>query len=175
MIELRSVDGVQTVAGYVVPWGETIRIAGTDEVFIRGAFDDWFARYPPGQTSKRVALNIQHNMTVPVGTMTATENRAAGQWAEFRFANTPDARNAAQLVHDGVIGGFSLEFRSHDLETMNGRHEVRSADMMGVGLVTCPAYDGAVFTRSANRAILDQWRAEINAARRRLQQIGMEL
>lgn len=171
LIELRSSGSKKTLRGYVVPWGETIRIAGTDEVFRRGAFDDWFARYPPAQTSKRVALNIQHNMTRPIGVMTRTENRAAGQWAEFRLAGTDAAAEAAQLVSDGVLAGFSLEFRSDDGLSRSGTHEIRDAEMLGVGLVACPAYDGAVLTRAANAQTLDHWRGIITTAQQRLDQL----
>lgn len=161
-IELRTDGHYQHLAGYIMPWWEEIEIFGTTERFAPGAFDAWIRKYGPAaskRSSKRIALNTQHNKDNLIGVMTATENRQAGQWAEFRLANTPRAKEAAQLVTDGVLGGFSVEFRDKIARTDG---TVERAELTGVGLVACPAYDGATLQRSYNKTRLAEWQAIIN-------------
>lgn len=149
----------RVLAGYVMPWNETTKVGGRDESFRRGAFDGWFDRYPPGGSqSKRVALNLEHNRKSPIGVMTYTENRAEGQYAEFRLADTPSAREAAVLVDDGVLGGFSVEFKRNRPALPDGT--ITDADLVGVGVVSCPIYDGAVLFR-------DAWHEKRHAQRER--------
>lgn len=151
LLQLRAEGANSKLSGYLVPWRETVTIHGRPEVFHRGAFDEWFDRYPAGGSqAKKVALNLEHNRKTPIGVLTATENRHAGQYGEFKLANTANAREAAQLVADGVLGGFSIEFKNAQ-PAADG--SITKADLVGVGVVACPVYDGAVLTRSYNREL----------------------
>lgn len=149
----RAGDGASpgTLEGVAMPYGETMKIAGFRERFEAGAFQ------PLGD----VLCNWQHSRGRPLG-------RTGGRGLELHdgphelratltLPDTSDGRDVAVLARQGVLTGFSVEFRAleetidpHVLRRRADVRVVKRARLVGLAIVDSPAYVNAQAALRAN-------------------------
>jgi hypothetical protein len=88
-------------------------------------------------------VNIEHDKTRPVGTMTTTED-AEGLLAEVQVANTSAGNDVLEEADAGLRTGISVELDKPVVR--NGR--LMSGTLAGAGLVADPAFPSAQLTAS---------------------------
>lgn len=88
-------------------------------------------------------VNIEHDKTRPVGTMTTTED-AEGLLTEVQYANTTAGTDALEEADAGLRTGISVELDKPVVR--NGR--LISGTLAGAGLVADPAFPSAQLTAS---------------------------
>lgn len=144
--QVRAADDAaapRTVRGLAVPYGVEIEL-----------FDGYFETIAPGALAPRAedatSLKLVYRHDEPIGLITSVTETPKGIEIEARFSDTQTARDAYQLVRDGVIDRLSIGFiplafdRSEDEA---GTHTIiTSLDLREVSLVPFPAYDGATVT-----------------------------
>lgn len=136
-------DAPRTVRGLAVPYGVEIEL-----------FDGYFETIAPGALADRAedatSLKLFYRHNEPIGLITSITETAEGIEIEARFSDTQAARDAYQLVRDGVIDRLSIGFVPLAFERTEdeaGVHTtITSLDLREVSLVPFPAYDGATVT-----------------------------
>lgn len=136
-------DAPRTVRGLAVPYGVEIEL-----------FDGYFETIAPGALADRAedatSLKLFYRHNEPIGLITSITETAEGIEIEARFSDTQAARDAYQLVRDGVIDRLSIGFIPLTFERTEdeaGLHTtITSLDLREVSLVPFPAYDGATVT-----------------------------
>jgi HK97 family phage prohead protease/HK97 family phage major capsid protein len=153
-IEVREVTGLQvreaeggewTVEGVAVPWDQPTFIGGGyREQFARGAFSD----YAGGATLYAAHGHLRGDL--PIGRITALEEREDGAFISARISQTSTGRDAYTLLRDGVVDRFSIGFEPVEQETRSddsGDVVVRTkARLREVSIVGMPAYENAAVT-----------------------------
>ena len=125
------------LVGTVIPYGERAIIGGRfSEEFTAG-----------GVQLGDVVANVMHVRERPLarlGTgLTLTDGDRA-LTARLELPDTQEGRDTATLVRQGVLKGFSAEFRAIR-DRWEGTHRViEAARLNGLGVVDSPAYAGAV-------------------------------
>lgn len=138
----------RTVRGLAVPYGVEIEL-----------FDGYFETIAPGALADRAedatSLKLFYRHNEPIGLITAATETDDGIEIEARFSDTQTARDAYQLVRDGVIDRLSIGFVPLAFERTEdeaGVHTtITSLDLREVSLVPFPAYDGATVTEVRNK------------------------
>lgn len=133
----------RTVRGLAVPYGVEIEL-----------FDGYFETIAPGALADRAedatSLKLVYRHDEPIGLITSVTETPKGIEIEARFSDTQTARDAYQLVRDGVIDRLSIGFIPLAFERTEdeaGIHTtITSLDLREVSLVPFPAYDGAAVT-----------------------------
>lgn len=133
----------RTVRGLAVPYGVEIEL-----------FDGYFETIAPGALADRAedatSLKLFYRHNEPIGLIISITETDAGIEIEARFSDTQAARDAYQLVRDGVIDRLSIGFIPLAFERTEdeaGIHTtITSLDLREVSLVPFPAYDGATVT-----------------------------
>lgn len=144
--QVRAADGdsaPRTVRGLAVPYGTEIEL-----------FDGYFETIAPGALAPRAedatSLKLVYRHDEPIGLITSVNETPEGIEIEARFSDTQTARDAYQLVRDGVIDRLSIGFIPLTFERTEdeaGMHTtITSLDLREVSLVPFPAYDGAAVT-----------------------------
>ncbi len=136
-------DAPRTVRGLAVPYGTEIElIPGYFETIAPGALA------PRAETDTSLKLVYRHDE--PIGLITAATETDAGIEIEARFSDTQTARDAYQLVRDGVIDRLSIGFAPLETtrtEDERGTHTtITSLALREVSLVPFPAYSTAAIT-----------------------------
>jgi phage prohead protease, HK97 family len=136
-------DAPRTVRGLAVPYGTEIELVpGYFETIAPGALA------PRADTDTSLKLVYRHDE--PIGLITDATETDAGIEIEARFSDTQTARDAYQLVRDGVIDRLSIGFAP--LETVRTEDErgthttITSLALREVSLVPFPAYSTAAIT-----------------------------
>lgn len=136
-------DAPRTVRGLAVPYGTEIELVpGYFETIAPGALA------PRAETDTSLKLVYRHDE--PIGLIIAATETDAGIEIEARFSDTQTARDAYQLVRDGVIDRLSIGFAP--LETVRTEDErgthttITSLALREVSLVPFPAYSTAAIT-----------------------------
>lgn len=147
---IRADDAAEprTVRGLAVPYGVEIEL-----------FDGYFETIAPGALADRAddatSLKLFYRHDEPIGLITSVAETAEGIEIEARFSDTQAARDAYQLVRDGVIDRLSIGFiplAYERTEDEAGLHTtITSLDLREVSLVPFPAYDGATVTEVRNQ------------------------
>lgn len=134
-ITASQVEGRNTVGGPVVEYGVDLHPSGPFETvrFEHGSID------APVEL-RRVKLLRDHEDTNPVGVMTRWDPAGAVVDASFRLGRHPEAVEAAGLVEDEILDGFSVgivptEYHHDDA----GTAVVTRAHLREVSLVAIPA------------------------------------
>ena len=127
-------DG-RTLEGRIVPYGDVIELSDGPESFARGVFAD--------TEPASVSLLWQHDTKEPIGRMTELSETDDGAYGTFRLANTQRAREAAELIRDGIISGLSVGFEPDQITTKDGVRTHRKARLVETSLVTFAAYKRA--------------------------------
>ena len=136
-------DEPRTVRGLAVPYGTETEL-----------FDGYFETIAPGSLAARddadTSLKLVYRHDEPIGLITAATETDAGIEIEARFSDTQTARDAYQLVRDGVIDRLSIGFvplTYERTEDERGTHTtITSLALREVSLVPFPAYQTAAIT-----------------------------
>lgn len=140
-------DG-RTLTGYIVPWDRpaaVMRPMKGWEVYKRGALTKTLTdrRHP-------IPLLGSHSEGEPVGKLIASGDDEFGQHAVFRLLDTGAARDAAELIREGIwtglsIGGFGVPARTKVTHGEDGTKTIERSEIRldHVGLVRTPAFDDA--------------------------------
>ena len=151
----RSEGGDSFVSGIVVPWDETVTIGGRSESFAPGGLVPM---------ADPVPLRYEHTRSTepPVGVAVQTLDAEAGLWAEFKMLSNDRARAAYEAVAEGLVRGFSVEFRrSRGMTGASAQGRVSDGVLRGVALTEAPVYAGAKVTQVRARVLTpryDLWR-----------------
>lgn len=135
-VELAA-DG-RTIDMRVVPYNIPATVADPpsftpyEEVWMPGAFDKQLA------AANRVQawLNFEHEQGIRgiIGHGTELRDAPDGLHGSFRVLDNGDGDKALQLVHDGVLGGISLEAQPIKTVRREGRVERHRAHLQAVAL-----------------------------------------
>ena len=154
--ELRSSDGTPGVlAGIAIRYGDRAEIApGLFERFEAGAFGDI--------AKSTVIVNRQHNRGAPLaraGGLLRLSDSPDDLRAELTLPDTTEGRDVATLVRDGVLRGFSIEFRAeHDRIEGGNLRIVERAKLIALSVVDDPAYgDSLVALRARIEGTRRRW------------------
>lgn len=136
-------DAQRTVRGLAVPYGTEIELVpGYFETIAPGALA------PRAETDTSLKLVYRHDE--PIGLITGATETDEGIEIEARFSDTQTARDAYQLVRDGVIDRLSIGFAPLETtrtEDERGTHTtITSLALREVSLVPFPAYSTAAIT-----------------------------
>ena len=160
-LEARQESGRLHVSGLLVPWNTPITVGGVEESWARGALD---RQMSSPEARAHVRLDVLHtshaeaghgDLLEPFATLVASKSRRSGQWSDFRFDKTPEARMAWVLADDGILDAFSVTFVSIDpphvgegrsREGTRGQGRIRDAIIDTVALTNRPAYTAAKAT-----------------------------
>ena len=129
-VQFRFDDDALT--GIVIRYGDVARFGDLSERFERGSL-----------TWQDVSVNIQHTRSRIVARTDAgldlrDDGRALS--ASIRLADTVDGRDARAMIDAGLLRGLSVEFRAEQAVWDGNVRVIRSADLVGIGLVDRPAY-----------------------------------
>jgi HK97 family phage prohead protease len=148
-------DG-RTVEGLVIPYGRRARVADPpdftpyDEEIMQGAFRSSV------KAPNRVLLDFEHygatsdamgsmgSITGTLGWGVALEERADGLFGRFRIGQHSDGDKALELIHAGVLTGFSAAMKPlRSLRTAAGVMQRVRVHLDRVSLCRIPAYEEA--------------------------------
>jgi HK97 family phage major capsid protein len=132
------------ISGRIVPFNEigTPNIGKT--MFLEGSI-----QIPDVSAIK---LNLEHDRTKPVGRAIAIESKADGIYADFKIAQTTAGSDALVEASENLRGSFSIEALGQDSEIIDGVTVFSRAELVGVALVTHPAFSSAEITKVAAAA-----------------------
>ena len=155
--EFRSLDGAPGVLfGVAMKYGALAEIGpGVFERFEPRAFG-------PDIAKSTVVCNRQHDRFSPLGRaggLLSLVDTPIELSAELRLPDTMVGRDTATLVREGVLRGFSIEFRAKVDRIENGNTRVvESAELRGLSVVDDPAYEDSVVALRARFAGAEHWR-----------------
>jgi HK97 family phage major capsid protein len=96
-----------------------------------------------------IKLNLEHDRTKPVGRASNIEVKADGIYADFKISQTTAGSDALIEAADGLRGSFSIEAIGQESEIIDGVTVFSRAELVGVALVTNPAFSSAAITKVA--------------------------
>lgn len=96
-----------------------------------------------------IKLNLEHDRTKPVGRAINIESKADGIYADFKIAQTTAGSDALVEAADGLRPAFSIEAIGQESEMIDGVTVFSRAELVGVALVTNPAFSSAEITKVA--------------------------
>ena len=129
------------ISGRIVPFNEV----GTPNIG-RTMFLEDSIQIPDVSAIK---LNLQHDQTRPVGRAVSIESKADGIYADFKISQTTAGSDALVEAADGLRGSFSIEAIGQESEIVDGVTVFSRAELVGVALVTNPAFSSAEITKVA--------------------------
>ncbi|MCY3813971.1 MAG: HK97 family phage prohead protease [Gammaproteobacteria bacterium] len=131
------------LSGVLLTYGERAR--DRREVFAPGSLS-W--------PDDGVVLNLAHDRKRPVMRCTPLLEGRDVRIA-FDLPDTTAGRDAAVMVRNGTLRGFSAEFVAIDEGRRDGLREIRAARLVGAGLVDDAAYGNSAEVR---RSQLPPWK-----------------
>lgn len=145
---LRADEEGKNLEGYLVPWDKPALvsrpIAGY-EVFKRGALTRSVT-----ESKKPIPLLGLHSEDKPIGLLERSHDDETGQYGFFRLFDTEAAREARELVREGIwrglsVGGFSVPARTEVRKATDGKNLIVRSEIRldHVGLVRNPAFEDA--------------------------------
>jgi len=156
MLELRDVEaGPRYLEGRAVPYGVPADIGWYVETFDRGVFAKSIREAANG-----LPLLLFHNaqsLDTLIGRAESWDEQADGLHGVWRLQDDDQAKRAAQLASDGVLGYMSVgfqpirsttRFEDDDDKVYVDRHEAR---LLEVSLTPTPAYAAATVTKVRTR------------------------
>jgi HK97 family phage major capsid protein len=129
------------ISGRIVPFNEV----GTPNIG-RTMFLEDSIQIPDVSAIK---LNLEHDRTKPVGRAVSIESKADGIYADFKIAQTTAGSDALVEAADGLRPAFSIEAIGQESEIIDGVTVFSRAELVGVALVTNPAFSSAEITKVA--------------------------
>lgn len=149
----RSVDGVRTIEGLVVPWEQEASFRGRKERFAAGGL--------AVAADRVVALRWEHTrgMELPIGVLARSVDTPEGLWTSWELHDGDLPSLAWQNADAGVARGFSAEFvRRSEIESGRSARDGGVIDdgiLVGAALTEAPVYAGARITSVRSRR--DRW------------------
>lgn len=134
------------LSGRVIRYGDIATLPFGKEVIDRGAFGDL--------SSADVILNRQHDRTKPLARTGGGGLEVIDSPTELILRavlpDTPTGNETMTLVRNGILRGFSVEFRALREYVRNRVLHVAEAALVGIALVDRPAYpDSQVFRHAS--------------------------
>lgn len=129
------------ISGRIVPFNEV----GTPNIG-RTMFLEDSIQIPDVSAIK---LNLEHDRTKPVGRAINIESKSDGIYADFKIAQTTAGSDALVEAADGLRPAFSIEAIGQESEIIDGVTVFSRAELVGVALVTNPAFSSAEITKVA--------------------------
>ena len=134
-LELRNEGGKLYAEGPLVVYGDRAKLgAGRTEVFTPGSM----------AVAEFVRANRMHNPSLLLATTNSgleVERRAEGIFASVPLPDTTDGNDTRTMIQDGILDGFSGEFRVHEQRWIQGVHrQIMHATLYGLGIVDKAAY-----------------------------------
>lgn len=129
------------ISGRIVPFNEV----GTPNIG-RTMFLEDSIQIPDVSAIK---LNLEHDRTKPVGRAINIESKADGIYADFKIAQTTAGSDALIEAAEGLRPAFSIEALGQESENIDGVTVFSRAELVGVALVTNPAFSSAEITKVA--------------------------
>ena len=148
----QEADGLY-IAGVAMPWDEEIVYRGRKESFAPGGL----------KPDEMVPLRYGHQrdeegFPIPIGRVVEAVDTDEGLWCDNKLLDVPIAEHAWHAAKDGLVTGFSAEFRVPGRTGNVGNGRVTDGIMVGLVLTENPAYKGARITNvRARTPRLDAW------------------
>ena len=146
-----SAEGVGTVAGTVIRYGDVATLPFGQERVLPGAFGDL--------STAELYANRMHQRDQPLANTYAglrIADSAELLSGEVDLPNTSYGRDAQEEVKTGRLRGLSIEFRTLEDDYIDGIRVIKQARLYGWGVVDKPAYPNSV---AAMRS-WDEYRSE---------------
>lgn len=134
--------GPGRLAGVLLEYGAEAALPWGRERFAEGAL-----RWAEGG----VVLNVQHDRAQALARFSPTV-QGRRVLVDIPLPDTQRARDAVAMVRAGVLTGLSIEFAPLSEMVRDGVREIRSAELVGAGLVDSPAYPASVVAARAAQA-----------------------
>ena len=134
-----TANGMGTVAGTVIRYGDVATLPFGQERMLPGAFGDL--------STAELYANRMHERSQPLANtyaglrITDSSERLSG---EVDLPNTTYGRDAQEEVKTGRLRGLSIEFRTLEDDFIDGVRVIKSARLYGWGVVDKPAYPQSV-------------------------------
>ena len=151
-VELRQEGGRLYAEGPVIVYGDKAKLgAGRTEEFTPGAMS----------VAEFVRANRMHNPQLLLATSNSgleVERRDEGVFASVPLPDTTDGNDTRTMIQDGILDGFSGEFRVHEQRWIQGVHRmIQHATLYGLSIVDKAAY-GMSKMQLVNRMMVEQSR-----------------
>ena len=125
----------RTLTGRILPFGEI----GTPNIGRTRFLPDSVNFADPS----KVKLNLEHDRTKPVGKATDIWQEGNSLMASFKISNTTAGNDVLVEAIDGLRDGFSVEIAAADFTVEDGVTVISKGDLVGVAVVTNPAFSSA--------------------------------
>lgn len=99
--------------------------------------------------ANKIILNREHIRQDVLGRAINIETKADGIYADFKIANTTAGSDALVEAAEGLRPAFSIEALGQESESIDGVTVFSRAELVGVALVTHPAFSSAEITKVA--------------------------
>lgn len=141
-LDITAADVAQrTLTGRILPFNEI----GTPNI--------GRTKFLPGSVNfgepNKVKLNLEHDRSKPVGKATQIWQEGDNLMASFKIANTTAGSDVLVEAVEGLRDGFSVEIAAADFTVEDGVTVISKGDLMGVAVVTNPAFASAAITEIA--------------------------
>lgn len=156
--ELEAGEG-RTVDVRIVPYSTPADVSDGGPVYREewadGAFDDQLV----AGHRLRVLLNFEHEAGIGgiIGKGVALRSQLDGLHGSFEILRGNDGDKALELVHDGILGGVSLEaYAKKSVRTASGVVRRVKAHLKNVALCRDPAFTDAVVLAVREEPVFDE-------------------
>lgn len=139
---LSANESKREMTGLIVPFGDVGHTNMGDVVFKKGSID----------IPKNIKLFVEHDMTRPIGKLTAFEETEVGILGTFKIARSSAGTDALIEAQEGLRDGFSIGATIDDYVTQENKVLVNAATLREVSHVTNPAFKAAQITDVAASA-----------------------
>lgn len=133
-------DGAHTVEGYASVFNGQPDSYG--DIVAKGAFVESLRQRTP-------KFLWQHRMDTPIGKVVDLAEDDHGLYGKWQLANTADAKNAYELMNDGLVEGLSIGFITKEADWSDAEPGVRilkRVDLFEISAVTIPANESALIS-----------------------------
>lgn len=131
-------DGPPGFEGYAATFGG--KPNSYNEIVVKGAFAESLRQRTP-------KFLWQHFMDKPIARTIEMIEDDYGLYGKWQLANTADAKNAYELIKEGLVEGLSIGFIAREVDwNEDGVRVIRKADVYEVSAVTIPSQEAATIT-----------------------------
>jgi HK97 family phage prohead protease len=139
-LELKELGEDGVFEGYASVFDE---IDSVNDVVLKGAFKKTLAE--AAKKKRMPPMLWQHNTAEPIGKFTEMREDSRGLFVKGQLlvGSVARAKEAYNLLKEGVLTGLSIGYRTLDSEFDKGLRKLKELDLLEVSLVTFPANDSA--------------------------------
>ena len=123
----------RTISGRVLTWGEQGNTSAGLTSFVQDSIKP-----------KAVKLNLEHDLTRPIGRVVEMVSTPEGLDATFKIAETTAGTDALIEAASGLRDGFSVGVKVDEWSNQDGVLIIKQGEMAEVSLVTNPAIKSAM-------------------------------